>query len=51
MARVLKTVPEGVTISPTGPAERHGDLLWRPVRLEDGAQGWIAIDFLTTVTR
>ena len=51
MARVLKTVPEGVTISPTGPAERHGDLLWRPVRLEDGTQGWIAIDFLTTATR
>ncbi|MCC7371288.1 MAG: SH3 domain-containing protein [Chloroflexi bacterium] len=45
-APVLKTVPEGASVIPTGPAERHGDLLWRPVRLDDGLEGWIAMDFL-----
>jgi hypothetical protein len=50
-APVLKTVPEGTTVSPTGAAERHGDLMWRPVRLEDGTEGWIAVDFLTAAVR
>jgi len=50
-ATVLKTVAEGATVSPTGPAERHGDLMWRPVRLEDGTTGWIAVDFLTPAVR
>lgn len=50
-ATVLKTVPEGAIVSPTGPAERYGDLMWRPVRLEDGTEGWIAVDFLVAPLR
>jgi hypothetical protein len=50
-APVLTTVPEGATAVPTGPAERHGDLMWRPVRLEDGTRGWIALDFLAPALR
>ena len=50
-AQALRTVPEGARVNPTGPAERHGDLMWRPVRLDDGTEGWSAVDFLTAAGR
>ncbi|MGE3269706.1 MAG: SH3 domain-containing protein [Chloroflexota bacterium] len=46
LAPSLRTVPEGVKVNPIGPAERHGELMWRPVRLDDGTEGWIASELL-----
>jgi hypothetical protein len=46
-ARSIAVVPEGARIEPIGQAEEHEGLTWRPVRARNGAEGWMAVDFLT----
>jgi len=47
-ARSLALVPDGTTVQALGEAEAHGGLTWRPVRTRGGAEGWMAVDFLTS---
>jgi hypothetical protein len=47
-ARSIALVPDGTKVEAIGLAEMHGGLSWRPVRTGSGAEGWMAIDFLST---
>jgi hypothetical protein len=43
----VASVMEGARVQGLGATERQGDLTWQRVRLANGSEGWIAIDFLT----
>jgi hypothetical protein len=43
----ITSVSMGTRVEALGTAERHEDLHWQRVRIPDGPEGWIAIDFLT----
>jgi hypothetical protein len=47
-ARSIALVPDGTKVEAIGLAEMHGGLSWRPVRTGSGAEGWMAVDFLST---
>jgi hypothetical protein len=42
----IAAVPTGTRVEALGSSERFEDLYWQRVRIPDGAEGWIAIDFL-----
>jgi hypothetical protein len=50
-ASSIAVLPQGALVESRGPAERHGELSWHPVRVADGTEGWIAADFLTSAIR
>ena len=45
-AAAIASVPMGTRVQAIGTAERVEDLHWQRIRLPDGTEGWIAIDFL-----
>jgi hypothetical protein len=46
-AASIASVPTGTRVQALGTAERYEDLHWQRLRVPDGTEGWIAIDFLT----
>jgi hypothetical protein len=42
----IKTLPEGTRVEKIGEDEFGANYVWRPVRGPDGAEGWVAVDFL-----
>jgi hypothetical protein len=42
----IKTLPEGTRVEKIGEDEFGANFVWRPVRGPDGAEGWVAVDFL-----
>jgi hypothetical protein len=42
----IKTLPEGTRVERIGEDEFGANFVWRPVRGPDGAEGWVAVDFL-----
>jgi Bacterial SH3 domain len=46
-ARSITVVKDGTQVEAIGAAAKGGGLTWQPVRMRNGAEGWIAVDFLT----
>lgn len=46
-ATVLSVLPMGTRVQAIGISERHEDLSWQRVRIPNGTNGWVAIDFLS----
>jgi hypothetical protein len=42
----IKTLPEGTRVEKIGEDEFGANFVWRPVRDPEGAEGWVAVDFL-----
>lgn len=43
----IAVLPEGTTLTPTGPEEQTDGRRWRQVRDPQGREGWVAADFLS----
>ena len=46
-ARSLATLPDGTRVEAIGVVEAREGLSWRPVRTGSGAEGWMAVEFLS----
>ena len=46
-AERIKVLPEGTLVTPLGEERQNEGRTWRRVREPDGAEGWVAADFLT----
>jgi hypothetical protein len=42
----IKTLPEGTRLEKIGEDEFGANFVWRPVRDPEGAEGWVAVDYL-----